>query len=485
MLRTLIVLTSLTVATRGAAKPPTFRAGAATSNITPPLGVSLNGGMSDRSARHIHDELRARCLVLDDGETRIAIVSCDSCMISRRTFDEAKRLIEKETRLPAGNLLMSATHTHSAVSSCSVFQSDAEKDYLPFLARRIADGVRRAVNNLTPAHIGWGVGSAPREVFNRRWHMKSGTIPPGPFEGRSDDVKMNPPRASPYLVRPAGPVDPTISVISVRTPAGEPLAVVANYSLHYVGGTGPGHVSADYFGAFCDRIEELLVDRRHDPPFVAMMTNGTSGDINNIDFRRKGKRRQPYEQIRHVAGHVAAEVEKVVRAIDHRAHAKIDASHAELELGVRRPSAQEVSKARATLEKAVREGRELRGLSEIYARETVLLADYPETVAIELQSLRVGDVAICAIPCEVFVEIGLELRRKSPLPMTFTIELANGYNGYLPTPRQHELGGYETWRARSSYLEVGASVKIVRRLQKLLQEIADTRVGKSRATKAR
>ena len=72
-----------------------------------------------------------------------------------------------------------------------------------------------------------------------------------------------------------------------------------------------------------------------------------------------------------------------------------------------------------------------------------------------LQALRIGDLGICAIPCEVFVEIGLELRKKSPLKQTFTIELANGYNGYLPTPEQHKLGGYETWRARSSYLEVG------------------------------
>jgi hypothetical protein len=471
MLRVLIVLWSLTITTLTVAQPSTFRAGAATSNITPPLGVSLNGGMSDREARHIHDELRARCLVLDDGKTRIAIVTCDSCMISRESFDEAKRLVEEETRLPSAHLLMSATHTHSAVSSCGVFQSDVEKDYLPFLARRIADGVRRAANNLAPARIGWGSGSVPEEVFNRRWHMKPGTVPPGPFDRETDVVKMNPPRASPNLIRPAGPIDPTVSVISIQRPDGKPLALLANYSLHYVGGTGPGHVSADYFGAFCERIEELLVDQRRDPPFVAMLTNGTSGDINNINFRQKGQRREPYEQIRRVADRVAREVEKVVASIEHRADAKLDGRETKLKLGVRRPNADEVAKARAVVAKAKSDGRTLRGLSEIYARETVLLADYPEEVELELQVLRIGDVAICAIPCEVFVEIGLELRQKSRLAMTFTIELANGYNGYLPTPAHHELGGYETWRARSSYLEVQASVKIVRELEKLLRAI--------------
>jgi hypothetical protein len=80
-------------------------------------------------------------------------------------------------------------------------------------------------------------------------------------------------------------------------------------------------------------------------------------------------------------------------------------------------------------------------------------------------------LGIVAIPCEVFTEIGLEIKRRSPLKPTFTIELANGYNGYLPTPQQHELAGYETWRARSSYLEVEASPRIVETVLKLLEEV--------------
>ena len=77
-----------------------------------------------------------------------------------------------------------------------------------------------------------------------------------------------------------------------------------------------------------------------------------------------------------------------------------------------------------------------------------------------------------AIPCEVFTEIGLEIKKASPLPNTFTIELANGYNGYLPTPAQHALGGYETWRARSSYLEEDASPKVVTAVKELLASVS-------------
>ena len=111
-------------------------------------------------------------------------------------------------------------------------------------------------------------------------------------------------------------------------------------------------------------------------------------------------------------------------------------------------------------------------LPEVYARETTQMAKYPPAVTLIVQAHRVGDVGICAIPCEVFVEIGLELKKKSPLRPTFTIELANGYNGYLPTPEQHALGGYETWRARSSYLEVNASRRITDTLLALLNEVA-------------
>ena len=102
----------------------------------------------------------------------------------------------------------------------------------------------------------------------------------------------------------------------------------------------------------------------------------------------------------------------------------------------------------------------------------MLIAKYPDAVKLKVQAIRVGDLGIVAIPCEVFAEIGLEIKKKSPLKRTFTVSLANGYNGYLPTPAQHAFGGYETWRARSSYLEVKASDTITPTVLELLEKIA-------------
>jgi len=439
--------------------PRRFSAGAATSNITPRLGVSINGHFNDRAAKHIHDELHARCLVLNDGQTRLAIVVCDSCMIPREVLDAAKALIQQRTGILAENILISATHTHSGPTCTGVFQSEPNADYAKFLVERIADGVQRAVNQVALAKVAWGVGQEPNQVFNRRWRMKPGRIPADPFGGTNDLVKMNPPVESPDLVEPAGPIDPDVSVLAVRSLEGKPIALLANYSLHYVGGVPGTDISADYFGAFCNRIERLLGANGQEPPFVALLANGTSGDINNINFRQKRPPQEPYEQINIVADAVVREAHRVYQTLQFRDWVPLGVAQKEIQLGVRRPDETELRRAQEILAKA--NGRELRSPEEIYARETVLLKDHPKEVSLIIQAMRIGELGITAIPCEVFVEIGLEIKAKSPFKPTFTIELANGYNGYLPTPEHHKLGGYETWRARSSYLEADAAPKIV------------------------
>jgi hypothetical protein len=453
-----------------AAEARVFRAGAATSNVTPWLGVSLAGHMSDRVAADVHDELHARCLVLDDGTARLAIVLVDSCMVPRAVFDAAKRRASEATGIPPNHMLMAATHTHTGPCATPVFQSDADPDYQAFLARRLADAVRIAVNRLEPARIGWGAGAVPDEVFNRRWRMAEGAIGPNPFGEEGERVKMNPPRASEGLVEPAGPTDPLVHVLAVQALDGRPIALLANYSLHYVGGTAAaGEISADYFGMFAERVEAALGRDEDGAPFVAMLSNGTSGDINNINFREPGEPQAPYAQMRHVADQVAMEALRVHGDLAFSDSATLGAAVRDIALGVRKPDEAGLARAREIL--AAQPGGELRGLDAIYARETVLLADYPDTAPVLLQALRIGDLAIAAIPCEVFCEIGLALRAASPFGTTFTIELANGYNGYLPTAAQHALGGYETWRARSSYLEIHAADRIVETMTELFSSL--------------
>jgi hypothetical protein len=459
----LVLLTSSTAS----AQSKTFRAGAYAQDITPEkYPISVNGGMQDRTATAANDRLHARCLVLDDGATRIALAVCDSCMIPREVADPAKAMAHKATGIPPERILISATHTHSAPTVAGVFQSEPDADYQKYLARKIAAGIIQANKNLGPAKIGWGVGRDETQVFNRRWKMKEGFDLTNPF-GELDKVRMNPPRASKDLVEPAGPIDPDVSILSVQHADGKPLALLANYSLHYVGGNPA--LSADYFGAFAEKITSLVGGDKH---FVASMSNGTSGNINNVNFRAAGAKQQPGEQIRIVADSVAKAAFEAYKSIKHRDWLPLAMAQKEIELGVRLPKESDIARAQMILAKAADlKKKVLTTTPEIYARETVLLAKYPAKVPVILQAIRVGDLGIVANPCETFVEIGLEIKKTSPLKHAFTIELANGYNGYLPTPEHHALGGYETWRARSSYLEVDASPRIVETWQDLLREV--------------
>jgi hypothetical protein len=276
---------------------------------------------------------------------------------------------------------------------------------------------------------------------------------------------MNPGVGNPNLLEPAGPTDPQVWFLSVQSPEGRPIALLANYSLHYVGGVPGTTLSADYYGAFADRIQQLLGADRLDPPFVGIMSNGTSGDINNINFRGGQPAQPPYGQMRFVANEAAQEVMRALKDVQYHDHVSLGSAQQEILLGVRKADAAELEKAREVM-RSSKHFPVMDTLEQVYAREAVLLDEFPAEVPALLQVLKIGDLRVCAIPAEAFVEIGLELKTKRP--NLFTISLANGYNGYLPTPEQHQVGGYETWRARSAYLEVNASRKIVATLTELL-----------------
>jgi hypothetical protein len=340
--------------------------------------------------------------------------------------------------------------------------------YQHFVARRIADGVQRAVNNLRPAEIAFGRVDIPEHVFNRRWVMKDGTAPVNPF-GVVDKVKMNPPAGSPNLVEPAGPTDPTVSFIALREPAGRMISVFSAYSLHYVGGVGNGHVSADYYGMYCEALKKLQAGGENDPPFVALMANGTSGDINNINFRTPRKSKAPYEQMRYVAEDVANKVNAELARLSWSDSAPLDARYRELGLSWRKLDEATLAWAKETSAKAPRIQAKA-DLSAIYATRVLRLAEAsPETKA-PVQVLRIGDVCIGTSPAETFAEIGLEFKKRSPFPKSFMIEIAHGYYGYMPTPRHFEFGGYETWPGTNA-LEPQASVKIMDALLEMAGEL--------------
>ncbi len=450
-----------------------LRAGATTSNITPELGGEVVGGFAPFPATHIHDELHARCLVLDDGKTKLALVVCDLLGLHRSVSVKAREFIEKETGIPAANVLISGTHTHSAVNALGgpvrFYSSDLElTDYQKFVARRIADGVRRAINLLRPAEIAFGRVDVPEHVHIRRWFLKEGTMPPNPF-GKIDKVKMNPGAGNPNLIKPAAEPDPVVSFIALREPGGRMISVYSAYSLHYVGGVQGADVSADYYGMYCEALKRLQTGGGDYPPFVGIMANGTSGDANNINFRNPQPRKKPYEQMRYVAEDVAAKVNAALQKLAWQSEAPLAAKYRELDVKWRKIPDDLIAWAKETEATAPRiQGKVSLPLS--YAGRVQRLAQASPETKYPAQVFRIGDVCIGSSPCETFAETGMEFKKRSPFAKSFMVELAHGYYGYMPTPRHFELGGYETWPG-TNYLEPQASVKLMTALLEMAAEV--------------
>ncbi len=447
-----------------------IRAGAARSTITPALNVPLDGTiMQIGPATHVHDDLFARCLVLDDSKTKLAFAVVDNTMISDSIHEKTKALVKKHTGIPSDHVLISATHTHSTPRAIvGLIPDSAEhKAYLEELPVRISDGIRRAANNLAPATIGWGSGSDRRHVFNRRWYLKEGEVLSNPFGDTTERVFMNPPREK--IAIPSGPVDPEVFVLAVRHRDGRPMAVLANYGLHYVGGVPNGVISSDYFGEFADQLKRRLGAEYQDPPFVGIMSNGTSGDVTANDLSVPPESFGPFERMKMIAGHLTNTVLSIYEGLTWHDQVSLRASSSTLSLAVRKPDAERLAWARS-IPSPTGTGKLTR--QQVYAREAFALDQFPDRVTIPLQAFRIGELAIAAIPNEVFAETGLAIKGESAFPgNTFTIELANGFHGYLPSAAQHLLGGYETWPARSSYLEVNAEEKIRVKALELIRKL--------------
>jgi len=446
-----------------------LRAGAYAIDITPlEFPVLVNGGVRERVANQAHDPLHARCLVLDDSTVQLAIVVVDSCLIPRSLADEAKDLAAKDTGIPSERILISATHTHSAPSLLGCLGTDCDERYAKWLPGKIAEGIHNAQKNLQPARVGWAVGRDEKNVYCRRFLMKPGTALTNQYSDKRDDrAQMNPGHNNANAIRRTGPADPDVTILSVQTRDGHPLALLGNYSTHYAGSPA---LSADYFAVFASEIGRLIGAKGDRPRFVGIMSNGTSGDANCSDFMRTKRRKYDYLSVGRDVAQAAFEAYKTIKYYD---WVPLEMREQRLMLDVRLPTKEEITKAREFMKMFA--GRKPRNWEEVYARETVELAKMGPTRELKLQAIRIGDLGIAAIPCEVYGSTGLAIKAASPLQTTMNISLANGCEGYIAPPEQHKLAGYTTWRARTSCLEELAEPKIKATVVGMLVEVAMAR----------
>lgn len=448
------------------AADPTFRAGAVAMDITPTkLPVRIAGGFLEGQGVKVNDPLFARCIVLDDGKTKLAFVIVDTCMLTQSLIDDAKQRASAECGIPVDHMMVSATHTHSAPAAMACLGTRVDEDYAAWLPGKIAEGIVAAAKRLQPARIGWASIDDWEHTHNRRWIRRADKKITDPFGEATALANMHPGYESPDIIGPSGPVDPGLSVISVQSLDGKPLAVLANYSQHYF---GAGPVSADYYGLFCKHVAKRLGQPGEgNGPFVCALSQGTSGDLMWMDYGSPKKTITADLYAEAVAGYASQAIEQV----RYRETAPLAIVEKKLALAYRVPEKrlEWARRIAGGIENELPKNR-----TEVYAQEALILEARQKT-ELKLQAIRIGELSIATLPNEVYAVTGLKLKARSPFPAHFNIELANGAEGYIPPFEQHALGGYTTWPARTAGLEMAAESKIVATLLDALEEVTGQR----------
>lgn len=433
-----------------------FRMGVAVRDITPPVGYRMSGYFYERVSTGTHDPLHAKALVLEQGETSAALVFCDLIGLSRDVTDRARQLASEQTKIPAANILIAATHSHTGPLYNGVlrdyFHAKAiekhghdplEKivDYREFLANRLADAIASAQKTASESRVHFSTIDQHGLSFNRRFHMKDGS------------VRFNPGRLNPDIVRTAGPIDPELVRLQFDPVGGQTPAQLCVFALHLdtVGGT---EYSADYPGYLA----------RANPGVVTLFGAGTCGDINHVDVTQAD---QPKGQA--MAQHIG---QTLHATLGKAKPAALSPNLAVLSERVACPlqtrSPEQATVAIANMSKVGGQG--LTFLEQVETCKTVALHSLSkEKLDCEVQVFRLSnDTAIVGLPGEVFVELGMAVKAASPFTHTIVIELCNDAPAYIPTRKAFAEGSYETV---NSLLAPGSGEKLVEEAIKLLKAI--------------
>jgi neutral ceramidase len=436
-----------------------FYAGAAKTDITPPLGSFINGDFVIHYATSVHDPLYSKALVMQNRKMTIVLVVVDICLMPKDFLDEVKSDIFRLEGIDAANILISSTHTHAAASVEGILLGAADLPYRKKLSGLIVQSVQQAKQNLKPAKIAFGSVDAPEHVVCRRYYMKEGYKARNPVTGGLDIVKTNPAGAEGQIIKRVSRADTRLNYLAVKGADDRWIALLGNYSMHYVGDWPKGTISADYFGTFSKHIGSWL---NAGDGFVGMLSNGTSGEANIWDFLEPDRHPAAFfEKSEFIGRELAGKVFRSLHHVEWETNPLLSAVYEEITVPVRKPSLNELEEAKKII--AVSDYEDLavneEGLKQIYAREQVLLYEYPDSVLMPLQVIRIGTGVIGALPGEFFAETGLWLKENISHDKYFTITLANGYFGYVPPAKEIELGGYETWRCRTSYLNAEREIR--------------------------
>ncbi len=422
-----------------AADPGSLRAGAARVDVTPPPDPAC-----PPSGRYAHERLYVRAIVLDNGAARAALVGADLGGLGEDVWTQASTRIASELACPVENVVLSATHSHSAVpAGPPVFPPKVDT---AATVASMLDAVRQAQARLQPALVGFGTGLSYLNV-NR--------------DSVSDETHLWTQAPNPH-----GPSDKTVAVVKFATPAGEPIAAYVNYAMHPINGFLVGITSADVPGATCRYVEQQFDDKA-----VVIWSQGASGDQNPLYLRPSTNALASLSGVRITGYELVREPVEAPLRDGKVPRGRLDPKVADtLERWIE-------SEGQLLGEEVIRvmtNTRRMNGEVRLWGAQKTLgcparvrtnmgregspgtYEDSPDPVNIRLGVLGIGATALATVNGEVYSAIGQRLKRQSPLANTVIVTLANGRanSGYIPDDAA--FGAY-TFQVLGSRLKPGCA----------------------------
>jgi neutral ceramidase len=454
--------------------------GVAETEITPPTGFPIAGYYYERLASGAHDPLKSKAVVFLDKTVQAALVVCDLTGIAADLTAEVRRRAAEKTGIPASNIILAATHSHTAPDyGKDLYEYLAEKGdhkrshYCETLIVRVVEAIEKAKGAAGRAVLSAGSVIQKTPIsFNRRFVMKDGSV------RTWMDLR------NPEVVRPAGPIDPEVSLVLVRSAVDEkPLGLISNFALHLdtVGGL---NWSADYPYDLEQELRKSLGTN-----FISIFANGCCGDINHIDPSRRERNRTDF-----IGRSLAATIQPALASLPRVDKPVLRVRHATVHLPLQEISVADVRQAEQTLN-AFANHRDVEFFEHVAAYKAVMLdslrnhqpfshpaqylktglshrlAGVGESLPVDVQVISLGnELAIVCLPGEVFVDLGLAIKRGSPFRTTLIVELSNCVETlYIPTRAACAGGGYEVI---NSAVQPGSGEALVEAALRLLRSAA-------------
>lgn len=416
-----------------------LRLGTSQIDITPPIGWRMAGNYYEKFNNGIHDPLYVKTMVWEQNGIRTALVICDVCSVPRPITNRIRQQISQTLGIPFHHVSVAATHTHAGPEFHGMLwdlfhqkaiethggDPHAPIDYQSVLVESCVKSVQQALQHMRPVTIEAGVAEQRGIVFNRRFHMKDGT------------VRFNPGKLNPDIVRPAGPVDEELSILLFRdTSSNQPVASLTSFPIH-TAVFGGDRYGADFPGLLHSNLKAEFGDH-----FFSLYGQGTSGDTNHFDVSTD----KPDPNSEFIASALTHTFLNALPSLTRAAKSSLAVMSTKVNVPFVEITPDQVKKARQTFDRQHELKPSFLELVDAWKimNTDMLMRQEGDMHSMEVHAFRLdGDTAVVTWPHEIFVELGMALKERSPFKNTLIITLANDFDFYIPTRKAFAEGSYE------------------------------------------